>query len=220
MVPGVNPPSMGATNTAANVRLVGGHACLDFVNTVDSRLDGLGPDLLRSFSDLAAWAEHARVLDQATAARFESAANASPQEAEQALERAKLLREALYAILLAEAGGQPPGPHDVALLDAAHARACPERHLAGSSEGVIWTWRQNRHLDAIAHRLTLGAAEFLLARPKRRAVRECTGPNCGWLFLDTSRGGRRRWCADETCGVLNRVRRFRNRGAMPPTEGG
>ncbi|MBZ9993133.1 CGNR zinc finger domain-containing protein [Mesorhizobium sp. BH1-1-4] len=43
----------------------------------------------------------------------------------------------------------------------------------------------------------------------RRRVRECKGRQCGWLFLDTSRGGRRRWCSDETCGTRSRVTRFR-----------
>jgi predicted RNA-binding Zn ribbon-like protein len=40
-------------------------------------------------------------------------------------------------------------------------------------------------------------------------VRECLGPNCGWLFIDTSRGGQRRWCSDRSCGTHARVRRFR-----------
>ncbi|WP_310218026.1 CGNR zinc finger domain-containing protein [Neorhizobium sp. 2083] len=42
-------------------------------------------------------------------------------------------------------------------------------------------------------------------------MRECTGDNCGWLFIDHSKSGRRRWCSDATCGSLARVKRFRSR---------
>ncbi|WP_420820664.1 CGNR zinc finger domain-containing protein [Rhizobium tubonense] len=31
-------------------------------------------------------------------------------------------------------------------------------------------------------------------------MRACQGRNCGWLFLDQSCGGPRRWCSDKTCG--------------------
>ncbi|TIU06903.1 MAG: CGNR zinc finger domain-containing protein, partial [Mesorhizobium sp.] len=34
-------------------------------------------------------------------------------------------------------------------------------------------------------------------------------PRCGWLFLDTSRGGKRRWCSMRTCGNREKVSRHR-----------
>jgi predicted RNA-binding Zn ribbon-like protein len=33
---------------------------------------------------------------------------------------------------------------------------------------------------------------------KLERVKEC--PNCGWLFLDTTKNGKRRWCSMEDCG--------------------
>jgi predicted RNA-binding Zn ribbon-like protein len=38
-------------------------------------------------------------------------------------------------------------------------------------------------------------------------VRVCAGEGCGWLFLDTSRNGRRIWCESGDCGNRERVRR-------------
>ena len=52
------------------------------------------------------------------------------------------------------------------------------------------------------------AAEELLVGPLQR-VRRCGGEGCGWLFRDTSRAGRRRWCSMSTCGNTAKVRRFR-----------
>ncbi|XAZ26152.1 CGNR zinc finger domain-containing protein (plasmid) [Sinorhizobium sp. B11] len=53
------------------------------------------------------------------------------------------------------------------------------------------------------------AANLLTSRRDRRPIQACEGPNCGWLFLDHSRNGHRRWCSDRTCGSHARVRKFR-----------
>jgi hypothetical protein len=55
------------------------------------------------------------------------------------------------------------------------------------------------------------AHELLIARNDRRDVRECKGDNCGWLFLDHSKGGHRIWCSDTSCGTRSRIARFRTR---------
>jgi predicted RNA-binding Zn ribbon-like protein len=43
-----------------------------------------------------------------------------------------------------------------------------------------------------------------------RVVKECANPNCTWMFIDTTRGGTRRWCDTSICGSLINVRRFRS----------
>lgn len=51
--------------------------------------------------------------------------------------------------------------------------------------------------------LTLAAASALsiLADPRERGrVKMCPGTNCGWLFMDETGNGRRKWCLMETCG--------------------
>ncbi|MCX5412205.1 CGNR zinc finger domain-containing protein [Streptomyces sp. NBC_00059] len=52
----------------------------------------------------------------------------------------------------------------------------------------------------------------LLTDPVARAgLRRCEGDHCGRLYLDTSRGRRRRWCSSEVCGNRERVARHRRR---------
>ncbi|WP_329011541.1 CGNR zinc finger domain-containing protein [Streptomyces sp. NBC_01601] len=48
----------------------------------------------------------------------------------------------------------------------------------------------------------------------RAAVRECEADGCSLLYLDTSRGRRRRWCSSEVCGNRERVARHRRRVAL------
>ena len=53
----------------------------------------------------------------------------------------------------------------------------------------------------------------LLCDPDRPPVRVCEGNGCGWLFLDQTRNGSRRWCSSGDCGRRERVRRHRARRA-------
>ena len=55
--------------------------------------------------------------------------------------------------------------------------------------------------------LSLGAIRLVLS-PTARPARTCD--RCGWFFLDSSRGRRRRWCSMKTCGNQAKVARFRS----------
>ena len=53
------------------------------------------------------------------------------------------------------------------------------------------------------------SAVELLTSPEARRVKVCPGlGDCGWLFLDTSKSGRRRWCSMEGCGSRSKMRRY------------
>ncbi|QTD98849.1 CGNR zinc finger domain-containing protein [Streptomyces cyanogenus] len=58
------------------------------------------------------------------------------------------------------------------------------------------------------------AVELLTDPVARAAVRECEGDHCPLVYLDTSRGRRRRWCSSEVCGNRERVARHRRRAAL------
>ncbi|NEJ72061.1 hypothetical protein GR197_16175 [Rhizobium phaseoli] len=194
------------SKTVQNMRLSGGHPVLDFVNTVDSRGDRWGPDLLDSFDDLVIFARRVGL----TADRGDSALGltASQGDAFEALRAGKELRECLYRLFLVEHRGGRPSQDDIAYLEeaATSGRARQTFH----HDGETWTWMQKlkEPLDLV-HLLALSGADLLATKPERRPIRECKGANCGWLFLDHSKGGRRKWCSDESCGTHSRVKRFR-----------
>ena len=53
----------------------------------------------------------------------------------------------------------------------------------------------------------LWSAGDLLAGGKLDRVKRCANPECGWLFLDDSRAGKRRWCSMSSCGNREKARR-------------
>ncbi|MEV7424021.1 CGNR zinc finger domain-containing protein [Streptomyces sp. NPDC091212] len=60
------------------------------------------------------------------------------------------------------------------------------------------------------------AVELLTDPAARSRLRQCEGGSCRRVYLDTSRGGRRRWCSSEVCGNRERVARHRRRAAVRP----
>ncbi|MEU3511454.1 CGNR zinc finger domain-containing protein [Streptomyces longwoodensis] len=58
------------------------------------------------------------------------------------------------------------------------------------------------------------AVELLTDPVARAALRQCAGDNCPLVYVDTSRGRRRRWCSSEVCGNRERVARHRRRTAV------
>jgi predicted RNA-binding Zn ribbon-like protein len=192
--------------TVHSLKLSGGHPALDFTNTVNSRGACYGPDVLRSYADLLDWAIRVGVVSSGEAMR-----DLPREQAEAALERAKALREALYRIF-ASAGS--PDPVDLDLVQQNLRSAQDWRGLRPSRDGYCWSWKLGDP-DAVAHRVALAAAELLVS-PLLSRVHVCPGRNCGWLFLDTSRAGRRLWCSEETCGNRDRVRRWRERRKPSP----
>ncbi|TWG03455.1 putative RNA-binding Zn ribbon-like protein [Streptomyces brevispora] len=57
------------------------------------------------------------------------------------------------------------------------------------------------------------AVELLTDPVALGGLRRCEGDTCHRIYLDTSRGRRRRWCSSEVCGNRERVARHRRRNA-------
>lgn len=59
-----------------------------------------------------------------------------------------------------------------------------------------------------------------LAREGIHRVRECAAPNCGFVYVDTSRNGSRRWCSMERCGSRAKAHAYyaRRRSSAPQAD--
>ncbi|MEU2181650.1 CGNR zinc finger domain-containing protein [Streptomyces thermolilacinus] len=117
-----------------------------------------------------------------------------------------------------------PAPHSAPALDQvdapaldrvnalAAAAAPPAPRAAPGPDG-----RLVRALDtpprcaALLAALARDAVELLTDPAARARLRECEGDDCHRVYLDTSRGARRRWCSSATCGNRDRVARHRAR---------
>ena len=198
------------------LRLLGGRLSLDFCNSVDPRHGDQPHEFLTSYADLVRWAGDARVLSAREVKRLLERARRHPAEADAVFQAARDLREQLYRIFSAVAAGSTPAPDDLAALNRAHAEAMTHALLMPSGGAYEWDWdEQPGALERMLWPIARDAAD-LLAIARLERIRECPGVDgCGWLFYDTSRNGKRRWCSMEACGNRSKGRRHYRRHHSP-----
>jgi predicted RNA-binding Zn ribbon-like protein len=189
---------------------VGGDAALDFVNTVTGR-DQAPRDWLDSYPRVLEWAAQAHLLPSRQLRALARRAEREPAAAATALTRAKALREALFALLTRIISGGAPPRRSLALLER-HWIAAIGRHQLTFTEGRVTAELRNdsADFDLVASMVAYRMVEYVLRSPRHR-LRVCHGPNCSWLFIDTSKAGRRRWCDMAVCGNAAKARRFQAR---------
>jgi predicted RNA-binding Zn ribbon-like protein len=193
--------------------MIGGHLALDFANTAGWHASEDPIEHLPVYHDLVAWARSAGAISARTASGLRREADRRPREAARALRRAIALREQIYRVFAAIAQRRQPPTRDLVHLHAARASALRTARPSWRGDGVELRWPDDpSDLERPLHPVAL-AADALLAAPPLGRLRQCGNHPCGWLFIDTSRNGTRRWCSSGECGNLSRVRRYRARRA-------
>ncbi|MFV0135711.1 CGNR zinc finger domain-containing protein [Streptomyces sp. HMX87] len=107
-------------------------------------------------------------------------------------------------------------PYDLALArvnDLARAAPPAPRAVRGEDGALVRELTGPPECTALLAAVARDAVELLTDPVARAALRQCEGDNCPIVYLDTSRGRRRRWCSSGICGNRERVARHRRRAA-------
>ena len=189
---------------------LGGNPALDLVNTADWTSRGPEQDRLSDYDRLTHWAEGAGLVAAKSGVALRTRAKAHPRDAESAHRSALRARAVLERLFGAIARGE--APHDAlddfnALLTRAlrPMRVIPPKR--GRRPGMQLGWQEpGESLDSVIWPVVWSAAELLVSDDAER-IRICGGANCGWMYVDRSRNGLRRWCSMGTCGTREKSRR-------------
>jgi predicted RNA-binding Zn ribbon-like protein len=194
---------------------VGGDRALDLINTVDWTSRGPEHERLESYGQLTRWAEGAGVIDAAMGRRLRRLGEAHPRAAGAALAFALQARGTLHELFGAIARGEQAEPaldrFNRLLHEAVRGlEVAPVTRTEGS---YGWHWRgEESDPRALVWRV-LWSAAGLLRSNEIGNLRVCDGDDCGWMYVDRSRNGFRRWCQMRTCGTREKTRRRRVSGA-------
>jgi predicted RNA-binding Zn ribbon-like protein len=201
--------------------LVGGHPALDLVNTVERGIlvpGFIARDHLRNATEVVAWAKLAALLSGQEAATVARRWRQDPSAAQANVDVLKEIREALHLILLAEVGsGDWSDAATRAALSLLHRRwleAVGRSEVIRSPEGVPGVvLRVGTDPSALVSDRAAEAALNLLQSADMQRLRRCPveSGGCGWVFLDSSRNGSRRWCRMADCGTAVKSRRLTER---------
>lgn len=184
---------------------VGGHPAVDLVNTVDWRLDtGRRSERLPSFGDVLAWCADMGLLADDELGSLDEMARRQPRIGTEEWRDVLRLREHTYHALIDAAATA------AAAIAATYQEWINQARLTYDGDGS-WSWAESQlSLRTPRHRIARSVVE-LLTDPMVGRLHQCEDEACGWVFLDTSPRGNRRWCVSADCGNRNRVRRHYRR---------
>jgi predicted RNA-binding Zn ribbon-like protein len=138
-------------------------------------------------------------------------AQAEPRAAAMALARAKGLREALFAMVTRMISRRAPPKRALVFLRQYWIAGINAHELRFDDGRVLVNLRNDAlDFDLIAALVAYRMVEQVLSLPTER-LRICQGPNCSWVFIDSSKAGRRVWCDMAVCGNAAKSRRFQRR---------
>jgi predicted RNA-binding Zn ribbon-like protein len=179
----------------------------DFLNTLDLD-DGFWREHLANLDDALTWFVDRGVIHREGADRARTQVTAQPAAAERDLTRVRGVRQALREVAEAIAEHRVPSSGAMDTIN----RALRARQVIELVAGPDGCSVDHRHVgdpvdDALARLSEPLVSELTAGDPER--IRVCASDTCEWVFYDTSRTGRRRWCDMATCG--NRAKAARHR---------
>jgi predicted RNA-binding Zn ribbon-like protein len=195
----------GHTAGVGHAHAVGIDACLDLINSQEFT-DGVPEEHLPTTDAAVAWFS-ARGL-----AHEDSMRQQVSRMGETAwLDRIHAVRAALREVWDAEVEQRFPGQDELDLVNAT-LREAPRIELI-RSDTCCGVGHRHSGDDPTGEALARVIQPFVeaIAAGTTDRFRICANHGCRWVFEDTSRGGRRRWCDMTTCGNRAKVRRYRTR---------
>jgi predicted RNA-binding Zn ribbon-like protein len=191
--------------------LIAGALCLDFINTLDDRFSNEPKELLKTYIDLARFGEDAGILSDVQVDRLFARSLESPEEAQQILDHAIRMREAMHEVFWAIVTRKPVPKASLMVLNGYVQDAAQHAALVPNAGHFEWQFDPSpNNFDAPLWPIARSASE-LLASDQLQFVRACASKTCEWLFLDESKNHRRRWCDMTKCGNRAKVQRFYTR---------
>ncbi|BBB00868.1 hypothetical protein RVR_8046 [Actinacidiphila reveromycinica] len=166
---------------------------LDFAATLRARRSARF-EMFASPDRLDAWYVESGLVDAVSPAR--------PAD----VERAKALREAVYALVTARRLGEEYAAGALAVLNAAARERPAAPQLTPEGRRTVAT--SGEALSVVARR-----AVELLGGPDVHLLKECGNPECTRVYVDRSRGTRRQWCGMASCGNRFKAAAYRARKA-------
>ncbi len=176
-----------------DILLDGNHLCLNFVNTIHNRLVDKPDDYIINEKAWLEWLQKVGLLNESVSGYRVD------------LVEVKRLRELLYSIFYGIVHGIEVAKKDMkefnrqVLKLRKATKITLENNVPTESINT-----DNQNLNSYLPVIVKAAYELLFFENIGR-IKECG--NCGWLFLDTSKGNQRKWCNMKTCGNEIKARR-------------
>ncbi|MER6194794.1 CGNR zinc finger domain-containing protein [Streptomyces cyaneofuscatus] len=207
---------MAAGKGAYVWRFDSGRICLDLVATGPAGGTPRAREQLDGPGRLADWLTAARLVPPGTAlsaldATWLTRFRQLRADVDRLMSAQLTVREGHFDPAAAQLGRSGDG-NALDRVNSLAAEAPPgPRAVRGEGGALVRTLSAEPGCAGLLAVVARDAVDLLTDPVARGALRRCAGGACHRLYLDTSRGGRRRWCSGEVCGNRERVARHRRR---------
>lgn len=190
---------------------------LEFIDTTETE-HGVVVDRFTSTSAAIDWLREQGLLHEPLEAEVDELRTPGPAS-DRALARIQRVREALREIVTASVEGRPATERAIDITN----RVMLNRQrfiLVCGPGGALDHRHEGDAIDDVLARLAERVARQVIS-PEADRLRICASGTCDWVFYDSSRTGRRRWCDMNTCGNRAKAARHRARArdaTAGPTE--
>jgi predicted RNA-binding Zn ribbon-like protein len=184
---------------------------LEFIDTIETE-KGVKVDRFTTTAEAIDWLREQGLLHEPVEAAVKALRKPGP-EGDRALARIRRVREALREIVTASVEGRPAAGRAIDTVN----RVMLERQrfiLVCGPGGALDHRHEGDEIEDVLARLAERIARQVIS-PDAERLRICASDTCDWIFFDSSRTGRRRWCDMTTCG--NRAKAARHRARTRDT---
>ncbi|HVL56238.1 MAG TPA: CGNR zinc finger domain-containing protein, partial [Burkholderiaceae bacterium] len=187
-------------------------ACIALANSIEWRGTDRATDLATDADGLLRWARRWRLAPEPQLARLQRRVPADAPQVADALRALRALRDDVHALLAGAARGDALPADRLERLESQTKRLMARLRIRADGPALRTEladapnpWRFWEAAAVLSTLAVLSAAD----RGRLKVCEDTRG--CGWLFIDTTRNGARRYCSEESCGNYARQQRFRAR---------
>jgi predicted RNA-binding Zn ribbon-like protein len=188
---------------------VGNNLSLDFINTKIAE-NGSLKDLLENFTDLAAWAVAANLLEKSEAERLIDQWKDSAESSE-AFARAIEFRETLREMFVNLTRGKTIGKAVIAAINREIQNQSGAIEIKKTENGFEKLFRADFSEPRQLLAPVAESAADLLCYGNPLYLKKCENPECVLHFYDATKNHTRRWCSMAACGNRAKAAAFYER---------
>lgn len=194
----------------ATLQLDGGCPVFDFTNTISNRNDPDYFDYLTKYDDFVEWINKIKLLPKGKMDAIAAFSKSHTRKSADTLRQIIEVREVVFKLFSSLAQQQKADRETVDAFNGFFSEALSNMRVEVGRKEVAMSFivSEKTILKEPLYILVKNAFDILSTQSFDR-IKEC--PTCRWLFLDTTKNGKRRWCNMQVCGSNDKARRYYHR---------
>lgn len=186
--------------------LDGGCICFDFVNTIHSRVDEDVYDYISTYDDLIEWMKRLKLLPLEKLENLKIMVLKDEKAANEALKEIKKKREMLYSFFSPVIHKKSPDSQLIRSFNKSLSDSLSRLNFNYKKDKLVLDWSDDKANFYEPLKIIFKDAFDIITTVHQNRLKECK--SCGWLFIDKSKNNSRTWCNMQTCGSIEKAKRY------------